>query len=81
MLVALTEQMGYHFAKVCDLAGDARGQDASAFGCKFFGGKIKISVIDEKSQLVNFLNDLENWSEAFSDKLNRKFPYLITLNN
>lgn len=32
LLVALTEQLGYHFAKVCTMAGDCRNQEASQFG-------------------------------------------------
>ncbi len=49
LLVAMSEQFGYHFAKTCEMAGDPKNQDPVIFGQKLFGGTLKMQVIDAKS--------------------------------
>ena len=57
------------------MAGDCKNQEM--FGQKFFGGKIKMNVIDSTSFIVKYLTDIENWCEAFGERLVTKFPYLV----
>lgn len=61
------------------MAGDPKNQDPLQFGQKLFGGTLKMEVIDTKSQLIQFVTDLESWQDEFSDRLLVKFPYLISV--
>ena len=75
VLIALTEQLGFHFAKVCEAVSDQRRQ--TSFGFKFFGGKFKTEVIRADSSIVAYLLESDNWNELFGDTLEVKFPYLF----